>query len=67
MALWIWIYCIVWWFIQDAAKVFVTKFMYKYNIFGINDTGKLVLPEEVMIYKKENHDRVMNVKAGGHH
>lgn len=34
----IWLYCIVWWFIQDAIKVGVYSFMKKFNIFDINDS-----------------------------
>jgi hypothetical protein len=33
----VWIYCLLCWFIQDAAKVGVYAFLKKYNIFGIND------------------------------
>mmetsp|Transcript_34189 Transcript_34189/g.75828 ORF Transcript_34189/g.75828 Transcript_34189/m.75828 type:complete len:1030 (+) Transcript_34189:195-3284(+) len=36
MPLWIWIYCIVWWFIQDALKVIAYWLMHKFNIFNIN-------------------------------
>lgn len=36
-----WIYCIVWWFIQDACKVVTYIFLRKYNIFQIN-TCKMV-------------------------
>jgi len=36
------IYCIIWWFIQDAAKVFVYYLMTKYNVFGVNNTGMAV-------------------------
>jgi H+-transporting ATPase len=36
------IYCIIWWFIQDAAKVLVYSWMEKYNVFGVNDTGMAV-------------------------
>jgi H+-transporting ATPase len=32
-------YCLVWWLIQDAAKVLVCYYLQKYNIFGVNDTG----------------------------
>lgn len=39
--LWIWIYCIVWWFIQDAAKVVTYIILRKYNVFQIN-TAKYV-------------------------
>ena len=37
MALWVWFYCIFWWFIQDFAKVVLYSFMHEYNIFGINN------------------------------
>jgi len=36
LALYIWIYCIVWWFVQDIAKVLLYKFMRHYNILNIN-------------------------------
>ena len=41
LALWIWIYCIVWWFIQDAFKVLCVKFIESHNVFGYNETGKV--------------------------
>lgn len=34
--LWVWIYCIVWWVIQDTCKVAVYWVMRRYNIFEIN-------------------------------
>jgi H+-transporting ATPase len=37
MAFYVWLYCIFWWFIQDAAKVAVYWYMEKFNTFGIND------------------------------
>ena len=45
LAIYIWIYCILWWFIQDAAKVGTYMIMEKYNIFEINETGVVRLPE----------------------
>ena len=43
MAVWIfvWLYCIVWWFIQDAAKVATYQLMYKYNYNNINAEVKM--------------------------
>ncbi len=35
----IWIYCIFWWLIQDAAKVLTCYLLKKYNIFYYNETG----------------------------
>jgi hypothetical protein len=40
-ALWVWIYCIVWWLIQDTCKVAAYWIMTKLNLFQIN-TAKLV-------------------------
>eukprot|EP01040_Poterioochromonas_malhamensis_P007402 gene7402-7984_t len=40
-AVYVWIYCIIWWLIQDAAKVVLYWWMGKYNIFGINDSLKI--------------------------
>jgi H+-transporting ATPase len=39
--LWVWIYCVVWFFIQDALKLAAYAFMRKVNLFGIN-TAKYV-------------------------
>jgi H+-transporting ATPase len=37
LALYIWLYCIVWWWVQDACKVFAYYLMAKYNWFGVNE------------------------------
>lgn len=65
--LWIWIYSIVWWLVQDAVKVYTFYLMEKYNWFGINDTGKLVLPESTLEYIRKNKERDMEAKVSGHH
>jgi hypothetical protein len=31
-----WLYCLFWFLVQDAGKVLLYKFMYKYNICHIN-------------------------------
>ena len=59
----IWLYCIVWWFIQDAAKVFTYDFMYKFNIFGIDDTVVEFPPSTVKYIK----DHPPSVGAPGRH
>jgi H+-transporting ATPase len=38
LAVWIWLYCIFCWFVQDLFKVGTYAIMEKYNVFGINDT-----------------------------
>lgn len=35
----VWLFCLVFWLIQDASKVAVYKYMFKTNFNGINDTG----------------------------
>ena len=40
LPVYIWLYCIVWWVIQDVIKVGVFNYLKKNNIFGYNDTGK---------------------------
>jgi H+-transporting ATPase len=42
MPLFVWFYCIVWWFIQDAVKVFVFTLMEKYDLF---DYRSMLEPE----------------------
>eukprot|EP00598_Pedospumella_elongata_P004046 CAMPEP_0184967086 /NCGR_PEP_ID=MMETSP1098-20130426/584_1 /TAXON_ID=89044 /ORGANISM="Spumella elongata, Strain CCAP 955/1" /LENGTH=932 /DNA_ID=CAMNT_0027488487 /DNA_START=42 /DNA_END=2840 /DNA_ORIENTATION=+ len=37
-AVYIWLYCIFWWLVQDTAKVVTYWWMEKYNILGINDS-----------------------------
>lgn len=39
MAVYVWLYCIFWWFVQDTAKVVLYWWMEKYNILGINDSS----------------------------
>lgn len=38
IALWVWLYCIVFFFIQDAAKVMVFRMLLRFNLFDINAT-----------------------------
>ena len=50
LAVVIWLYCIVWWFVQDAAKVFVYDYLKSRNVFDINNTGVVVLPASTTHY-----------------
>lgn len=45
MALWIWIYCIVVFFIQDALKVIVWRFIIHFNFFNVNNEVRADLEE----------------------
>jgi H+-transporting ATPase len=33
LPLWVWLYCLFWWIVQDVAKVLTYKFMTRFNIF----------------------------------
>jgi len=35
--LWVWLYCILCWLVQDFCKVICFKILYKYNIWGIRE------------------------------
>jgi H+-transporting ATPase len=54
----IWLYCIGWWFIQDAAKVLTYHLMKKYNIFGYNDGARHV------VYDEDEHDEHSALNQG---
>mmetsp|Transcript_5866 Transcript_5866/g.9658 ORF Transcript_5866/g.9658 Transcript_5866/m.9658 type:complete len:582 (-) Transcript_5866:292-2037(-) len=47
-AIYVWIYCVFWWLVQDFAKVATYWWMETYNILGINDS--------LMINKKSAGD-----------
>ncbi len=40
LAGYVWIYCVICWFIQDLAKVGAYRLMKKYNMFNINTPFK---------------------------
>jgi H+-transporting ATPase len=62
----IWAYCIVWWLIQDWAKVFAFNYMASYNLFGFNNTGKLVLPQSTVQYIKDHKAKDMEGTGDSH-
>jgi len=63
LAFLIWIYCLVWWFIQDACKVAFFNLMVKYNWFSFNETGRLVLPQSAREYIIRNREKDMMKSA----
>lgn len=40
LALYVWLYCIIFWFVQDASKVAVYYWLQKYNVFDINNLSR---------------------------
>jgi H+-transporting ATPase len=63
----IWMYCLFWWLIQDACKVYCVYLMKKKNWFGYNSTGKVVLPPSTLRYIKENKKADMEKIDAPHH
>ena len=59
----VWIFSIIFFFIQDGLKVLVSRWMYKTNFNGIATSGVMVLPESA---KKLLKDIETNVKAVTH-
>ena len=54
MFVYIWLYCIGWWFVQDAAKVFTFHILHKHNLFDINNTGVVVLNQSTLDFMAES-------------
>ena len=54
LALFVWCFCLLWWFIQDGLKVLFYKLMVFYNLFGINDTNN-ASAKSVKIRETSNH------------
>lgn len=61
----VWIFCLIFWFIQDILKVLAYKFLYKVNFNNISRTGVVVLPESA---KKliEDFDSALVSSSHGH-
>jgi len=55
--IYVWIYCLLWWWVQDLCKVLLFVVLKKYNVFGYNNTGALVMPESALKYIKDNKEK----------
>jgi len=62
MALYVWFFCIFWWFIQDAAKVALYWYMEKFNVFGIKDSPTFHNPSRAVVMDDE--DSLVNPLMG---
>lgn len=63
MALYVWLYCIFWWFVQDASKVLLYWWMEKYNILGINDS--LMINESLIKHELGEHNPLLGDEEKG--
>jgi H+-transporting ATPase len=64
----VWLYSIFFWFVQDVLKVLAFKWMYYSNFNKISTTGVVVLPETALKLIAEL-DKALNeegVASGGH-
>lgn len=61
--LWVWIYCIIWWFIQDFCKVMMIKLIVKYDIFGYV-SGAMINVREVTELEGEGVDSLARRSVG---
>ena len=66
LPLWIWIYCIIWWFIQDAAKVGAYAVLRYYNVFDINGVNakQLQAKKAAVREKKDEEERLKQKERG---
>jgi len=62
---WILFWCIIWWFIQDAAKVYTFKLMTKYNWFGVNENGQVILPQSTLKYIENQRQKDKEAAESG--
>merc|ERR1719456_68976 len=62
----VWTWSLVWWFAEDAAKVFCRWIVHKYNVFDINNTGEMELTESALKLQKEMRKAVENGSVGHH-
>ncbi len=61
---WVWLWSLMWWFVEDAAKVLCRFYVHRYNIFGINNTGVMVMTDSALAAK---HVIETAVDAPQHH
>jgi len=59
----VWTWSLLWWFVEDAAKVLCRYVVHKNNIFDINNTGVMVLTPGAL---KEQERMRVNPSTAGH-
>jgi H+-transporting ATPase len=66
LPIWVWLYCIFWWFLQDVAKVLSFKIMDHFDMFEFRTiaSGKWVPPP--VGKKKETEQPLLNANNAGY-
>jgi H+-transporting ATPase len=54
LVVYIWLYTLGFWLVQDAAKVAVVHLLSRYNLLNYNDMGKLVLPASALDFQRRS-------------
>ena len=62
----VWSWSLVWWFVEDAAKVFCRWIVNKFNIFDINNSGMMVLTPSAEKLRAEMLVAMENVSHNTH-
>jgi H+-transporting ATPase len=63
LPLFIWLYCIASWIIQDAVKVYTFKLLKRYNLFGYNDSGMAPQSITYLSQLQNEHDQKKDKKG----
>jgi len=63
----VWSWSLTWWLAEDAAKVACRMYVNGNNIFDINNTGEMVLPESALKKQKEMRDDMERISSSNHH
>jgi H+-transporting ATPase len=61
----VWAWSLVWWFVEDAAKVLCRWVVHKFNIFDINNSGVMVMTEDAKVEQEKMRKAAEN-PTGGH-
>jgi len=63
----VWIFCLLFWFIQDGLKIICIKLMKRFNFNNISTSGVVILPESTKELIKKLEAEATDVSQSGHH
>lgn len=63
----VWLYSLVFWFLQDALKVLTFRWMYSTNFNKISSTGVVIMPQSALKMIADLDEALKNGGAGGGH